>query len=196
MVAYTFDKLLAQGVKAGQIPARTQQAREWFRETAKRTTVSPNRLMKEDQNKLTTSPAIGHMYSFFYDPKHKKTLPYYDRFPLIFKIKNVPGGFIGMNLHYLHPKQRAQLMDALYELTNNTKYDASTKLNLSYNLLNSASKFELFKPTIKMYLNNHVRSRFLHIESVEWDMALFLAPARFEKAKAQTVWKDSRQMVG
>ena len=196
MVAYTFDRLLAQGVKAGQIPARTREARDWFRDMAKRTTVSPTRLMKEDQSKLTNKLPIGHMGCFFYDPKHKETLPYYDRFPLIFKIKDVPGGFLGMNLHYLPPRLRAQLMDALYDLTNNTKYDASTKLNLSYSILNKASKFSMFKPTIKMYLNNHVRSRFLHIESVEWDMALFLAPARFEKKRAQTVWAESRKMVG
>ena len=44
---------------------------------------------------------LGRMYMFYYDPKHKKTLKTYDRFPLIFPIKKESDGFIGMNFHYL-----------------------------------------------------------------------------------------------
>jgi hypothetical protein len=33
-MAYVFDKLLAQGIRSGQIPARTKKARQWFRDTA------------------------------------------------------------------------------------------------------------------------------------------------------------------
>jgi hypothetical protein len=195
MVAYNFDSMLAQGVRAGQIPARTQAAREWFRDTAAKSTISPNALMKEDKSRLTTRATIGQMYAFFYDPKHKKTLPYYDRFPLIFKVNNVENGFTGINLHYLPPPLRAKLMDSLYELTTNTLYNDNTKLKLSYDLLNSASKFRYFKPTLKRYLNDHVKSRFLKIASVEWDMALFLPTERFEKATKSSVWKESRSII-
>ena len=100
-----------------------------------------------------------------------------------------------MNLHYLPPTLRARLMDALYDLSSNNRYDESTRLKLSYDILNSAAKFKFFKPTIKMYLNKHVRSRFLLIDSVEWDMALFLPTERFEKAGKSTVWADSRRMI-
>ena len=93
------------------------------------------------------------MYTFFYDPKTKKDLPYYDRFPLIFKIKNVSGGFLGINMHYLPPQLRARLMDALYPLVTNRKYDETTRLRLTYDVLNSAAKYRFFKPTIKKYLN-------------------------------------------
>jgi len=144
---------------------------------------------------LTTRPAMGKMYAFFYDPKHKKTLPYYDRFPLIFKIENVPNGFMGINLHYLPPPLRAKLMDALYNLTTNNRYDETTKLRMSYEILNSASKYRYFKPTLKMYLNAHVKSRFLEVSSVEWDMALFLPTERFVKANKSAVWKDSRAAI-
>jgi len=33
-VATIFDTIITQGVRSGQIPARTQGARDWFRETA------------------------------------------------------------------------------------------------------------------------------------------------------------------
>lgn len=105
------------------------------------------------------------------------------------------GGFYGINLHYLPPQLRAKLMDGLYDLTNNTRYDESTKLKLTYDLLNSASKFRYFKPTFKHYLNQHVRSKFIEINSTEWDTALFLPTERFEKAKKTKVWADSRKMI-
>jgi hypothetical protein len=195
MVAYNFDQMLVKGVRAGQIPARTQAARTWFRDIASKSTITPNALMREDRSRLTTRPAMGKMYAFFYDPKHKKTLPYYDRFPLIFKIENVPNGFMGINLHYLPPPLRAKLMDALYNLTTNNRYDETTKLRMSYEILNSASKYRYFKPTLKMYLNAHVKSRFLEVSSVEWDMALFLPTERFVKANKSAVWKDSRAAI-
>ena len=138
---------------------------------------------------------IGRMYHFMYAQKHAKTLPYYDKFPLIFMVAPAPGGFHGINLHYLPPKLRAMLMDSLYDITNNTKYDESTKLKLSYDVLNSASKYRFFKPTFKHYLSSQVRSKFIEINSTEWDTALFLPTERFEKAKKTKVWSDSRKMI-
>jgi hypothetical protein len=46
-----------------------------------------------------------------------------------------------------------------------------------------------------MYLNEHVKSRFIKIESAEWDIALFLPTERFQKSSKQTVWKDSRAEI-
>jgi hypothetical protein len=85
-------------------------------------------------------------------------------------------------------------MDALYDLTTNSKYDDSTKLKLSYNILKGVSKY--YKPTFKMYLNKHVRGQiFSRLDSADWDTALFLTTrARFRKV-IPTVWKDSRAEI-
>jgi hypothetical protein len=195
-MATLFDDILLRGVRQGQIPARTQDARDWFREKARQNRSNaryPANLMAEGQKVGT--PVIGNMYHFFYDPKHKKTLPYYDRFPLIFMVGPAEKGFYGINLHYLPPKLRAALMDNLYDITSNKRYDESTKLRISYDILKGASKYRFFKPTFKHYLNAHVKSQFLKIDSVEWDIALFLDTARFEKASRQKVWADSRKMI-
>jgi hypothetical protein len=138
---------------------------------------------------------LGKMYMFFYDPKHKKTLKTYDTFPLIFPISRLSDGFVGMNFHYLGLKERAVLMDALYELTNNNKFDDKTKLRLTFEMLNKSAKYKYFKPTVHRYLSAHVRSRFLEIASAEWDTALFLPVERFEKQGKRTVWADSRKSV-
>jgi hypothetical protein len=192
MVAYIFDTILAKGIRAGQVPARTQTARDWFREAASSTRATPTKLMSSEKTRMTSRTRLGSMYMFFYDPKHKKTLPYYDRFPLVFPFKTTSDGFYGINLHYLPLQLRAKLMDGLYDLARNDKFDESTRLQLSYDLLNGASKYKYFKPCIHQYLAGHVRSRFLAVSSAEWDIALFLPLERFEKSSKTAVWKDSR----
>lgn len=196
-MAAIFDDILAAGVRKGQIPARTQAARDWFREKARQqrsAAVYPDNIIKTS-DKRKSQVLIGRMYHFKYEPKGAKDLPYYDRFPLIFMVGVAPGGFHGINLHYLPPQLRARLMDALYDITNNTKYDESTKLKVTYDVLNSASRFRFFKPTFKHYLNSQVRSKFIEINSTEWDTALFLPTERFMKAKKTKVWSDSRKRI-
>ena len=195
MVAYVFDDLLTKGVRAGQIPARTAAARNWFRREAQQTAVAPSRIMKENRAKMVSRIEVGEMYLFNYDPKFKKELPYYDTFPLIFPFETVDGGFLGMNMHYLPLTLRARLMDALYNLVTDKRYDENTKLRLSYNVLKSTSRFRAFKPTIKKYLRSQVKSRFMKIDSVEWDMALFLPLQKFQKATAEKVYRDSRNAI-
>ena len=194
-MAIVFDDLLAKGVRAGEVPARTDGARDWYRDRARRTRISPQTLIKSDRDRLTSKVLIGKMYHFFYDPKHKKTLPYYDRFPLIFPFKKVRGGFLGINLHYLQLRLRAKLMDELYTLSRDNRYDENTRLRLSYNVLNGAAKYKYFKPCVKHYLTPHVKSRFLEVYAAEWDIALFLPTERFVGAGKGKVHADSRKMI-
>ena len=194
-MAIVFDDLLAKGVRAGEIPARTDSARDWYRNRARTTRVTPDRLIRSDRERLTSRVMIGRMYHFFYDPKHKKTLPYYDRFPLIFPFKRVRGGFLGINLHYLPLRLRAKLMDELYTLSRDNRYDENTRLRISYNILNGAAKYKYFKPCVKHYLTPHVKSRFLEVYAAEWDIALFLPTERFVGANKRAVQSDSRKMI-
>jgi len=183
-------------------PAQVQSASQsWLREQLQNfgSANNPQTLLRtssdQKQNRLVTKLSVGRMYLFNYDPKTKEELPYYDRFPLIFPFRKVDDGFYGINLHYLPHVLRARLMDSLYTLVNNTNNDDSTKLRLSYQILNSSSQFKYFKPCVKHYLNSHVRSRFLWVPAEHWKTALFLPLERFEKANKATVWKQSRRSV-
>ena len=183
MVAYIYQKLLDEGVRSGQTPAKTRGARNWFRNLARQTTgVQPNTILKTAPKvQLTRVPQVGFMYHFFYDPKHKETLPYYDRFPLIFPFKRgftrqraiEEGSFLGINLHYLPPQLRARLMDGLYTISTDKTFDENTRIRLSYEILNKASKFRFFKPCVKRYLVNRVRSRFVKINADQWIQLYF-----------------------
>jgi hypothetical protein len=196
MAARLFDEILAKGIRAGQMPARSSTAREWFRDKASSLgKVSETRILRDDTDRLKNRVAIGRMYFFMYDAKHKATLPYYDKFPLIFMVGPAKNGFFGVNTHYLPLKLRAQLMDGLYDITNNNRYDESTKLRLSYSLLKSTENLSLFKPCFKHYLSSQVRSRFVLIEPSEWDIALWLQTEQFVGASKTKVWADSRKII-
>jgi len=85
-------------------------------------------------------------------------------------------------------------MGHLYSLLEDEP-DGEKRIALSYSILKSASKYKLFKPCIKTYLYTHVRSRYLFIDPKEWDAALLLPTAQFEKASEIRVWEDSIKMV-
>ena len=55
---------------------------DWYRKEVKKMT-TPGARALINQGKATLRPKFGIMNLFAYDPKHKNTLPYYDRFPLI-----------------------------------------------------------------------------------------------------------------
>ena len=194
-----FDNILIQGARQGIIPARTVAARDWYRSAAGKlmSNISPSVFEKRtDEARKVSSMEFGYMYAFKYDPKTKNDLPYYDTFPLIFPVRMDSDGFLGINFHYLPPVLRAKLMDALYSTLTNKQYDDSTKVRISYSILQGASKYRYFKPTLKKYLRTHVRSQFLEIQVKEWDIALFLPTESFRKADTGRVWEESRKKLG
>ena len=133
-----------KGYKAGDV-----MVRDWFRTKAMDLTtrdVKPTKILKSTaaaSNAVDDVP-IGKMLFFNYDPKHKDTLPYYDRFPLIFPIELYDDGFLGINMHYLPPLFRARLMDALYETINNQRYNKTSKLKINYNIKNLAKELNIW----------------------------------------------------
>ena len=193
-MANIFDKLELEAFKAGITP-RTQQSRDWFRRKAQNLRLNRNELMKQEPIELSNRQIVGSMYMFFYDPKLKDKLPYYDSFPLVVVIGPAEGGFLGLNLHYIAPTLRAKLLDSLMDVTNNDKYDDTTKFSVSYRMLKSAAKYNWFKQCVKHYLNSNVRSRFARVPSTEWEIAAFLPTADFQKASKSQVYSDSRRMI-
>jgi hypothetical protein len=86
-------------------------------------------------------------------------------------------------------------MDALYAAASTQELDETTRLKISYNILQQASKYRFFNPCIKRYLISHVKSRFFYIEPTEWEMALFLPIDRFVGANKTRVYRDSRDRI-
>ena len=188
------DKLKT-AIKTSTAGAKARAAGNWFKEKVKQATasarmgaVTPTQLLKKQP--IDDSAALGKMYFYKYDPKWAKKLPYWDMYPLVFPFEKAKGGFYGINLHYIPPRDRAFLMDQLNQFASNTKYDKTTRLNLTYNTL---KRYGRAVPCVKRYLGDHVVSSTVRIDADEWEIAIFLPVERFQKESKSTVWKDSRR---
>lgn len=177
----------------GKVPGK-EDSREWFRKEAQRVVyVNNDKLLKDPRAVTELEP--GKMYLFAYDPKWKDKLPYYDTYPLVFPFRVQSDRVHALNLHYLPPALRAQLMDALYTLVDKRFSNENKKLRLSYEVLKAAAKFKAFKPCVKTYLKTHFMSKFLLIPYDQWDVATMLPLARFKKAAQKKVHEDSERAV-
>lgn len=210
MSAITFEEMLKDIKRQGVTLTKSEASMKWLqgygqqlaggktRDKKSKGLVTAGELMAAEKGNLSTKFKLGRMYMFFYDPKFKETLPYYDRFPCIFPLNAKDGvhgvkGFLGLNLHYLPPDLRAKMMDELWKVENNARLTKNKKLVLTYGLLQGLSNY--WKPCLKHYLNPHVRSRFLEVPYEAWELALTLPLAQFEKKSSVAVWQESRKMI-
>jgi hypothetical protein len=193
-VSKIFQKLELEAFRAGITP-RTRESREWFRKRAQDLRrINRRELMREEPLRTRNKQIIGSMQMFFYDPKTKDTLPYYDKFPLAIIVGPAEKGFYGLNLHYLPPTLRAKFLDALMEISDQN-IDETSKFKARYRILTSSSKLRYFKPCFKHYLTTHVKSQFAEVPAPEWEIAAFLPTASWSKASANEVYKDSRKAI-
>ena len=142
--------------------------------------ISAARLMRD--NKLKKAPSFNKLHFFRYDPKLKAILPYYDTFPLVMPIQSAPGGFLGINFHYLPIPLRMKLLETLDKRGFRGNY---SKLK----------NIREVKPTIKHYLKRQFVSGFLELEEDDYAPAIFMPVAQFKKASASQVWRDSRRNI-
>lgn len=191
-MAYLIDRIKESLEKEGFKSTHSRRALTWLR--AKIQNLNPTKqALYADKSRLKNNAIIGKMYFYFYDPKTKDKLKYYDTFPLVLPIEEYADGFLGLNLHYIHPKQRIILLDRLSDFATNKKYDKTTKLRLSYELLSNLSKSYEHNPCIKRYLYSHIKSRFLEISADEWDIAALLPVENFVGATKNKVFTESRK---
>ena len=149
---------------------------DWYKKQVQSMT-TPGARGLINQGKATVAPKYGMMNLFGYDPKFKETLPYYDRFPLIFPLEPAKGGFYGINFHYLQPGARVNFLRQLSRFASDKNYDKKTR----YNIGELSGRY--YKKTIKHYLYSQVRSSFLNITADEMAIAIFLPVARFQKGQ-------------
>ena len=154
---------------------------EWYRDKIKEFG-KPGAMDLIRDGKRNNKPFYGRLNMFFYDPKLKKKLPYYDSFPLVLPIENYSDGFLGLNFHYLPIPLRMRLLDKMLD----------SDLQTSYNAIKGV---KLVRPTIHRYLAGYTKSQFRKIEEDELVIATLLPVHNFKKSSAKAVWADSRKMI-
>jgi hypothetical protein len=175
-----------------------QKSQAWFNQQVlllAKKRITPNQVIRSQAVKTQNNIVPGKLYMFFYDPKTKATLPYYDRFPLVFPFSFHDDGFTGLNLHYLPHKLRFALIDRLLMFKNNDKFDETTRIRYSWATIDGMSKFAMAKPCVKRYLSNHLRSPLHTVSANDWSTAMMLPVERFVGASTAQVWADSRKKI-
>ncbi len=191
-MASLFDTLQAGAQRAG-VTYRTRRSQLWFQKNIKKLNMpTRQKLLKDTALDPVSKEIAGNMYMYFYDPKTKDELPYYDRFPLTIMVQPEKGGFSGLNLHYLSPGVRARFLDELMATAPKNINDM-TRLRLRYKLLAGTRKFKEFKPCWKRYLGSNIRSRLVRVPMTDWEIAIFLPTQQFVKRKDNYVWNQSRK---
>ena len=172
------------------------KARIASKENKQRRTKRRDKLLG-DEAKAVSDAKSGMMYLFSYDAKHKDTLPYWDFHPVIFPLEIKGNTMLGLNMHYLPPRLRAILMDAILDLPR-YKTDKQ-RAQMSYDIVRAFSASDLVKPTIHKYLSNHIVSQTIEIPREEWVWVAFLPLADFRteskngNSSLSRVYADSKR---
>ena len=117
-----------------------------------RENLTPQKVISGNTDQVTTTVLPGYLYMYLYDPKLKETLPYYDRFPLVFPIERYKDGFLGLNLHYLGVNERIAILNKLKQFASAKNLTEKSRLRLSYELLVRTKNVAALSPCIKRYL--------------------------------------------
>lgn len=186
------DKI-AQDLNASGLKKRTPKARHWIRNEIGKLSIPRAAIVKDPMG--TTNPFMGNMFFFAYDAKTKDDLPYWDKFPLVLILDLYADGFLGLNFHYLPLNQRIILLDRLYDLATDDKFDEGTRLTATYKLLKGVARYKAFEPCLKRYLSHHLQSRVIPIPADKWEIAIFLPVEQFQKNSARHVWAQSVEQI-
>jgi hypothetical protein len=187
--------ILAEQKKTEGLRTMSKDSVTWLREKIdeiKKTSNIASTISRETFRQ-TNQFRLGMLYCFYYDPKTKADMPYWDKFPMVLVLERYNDGFLGLNLHYLPVKYRVAFLTKLMKFAQLTPDNDIKRMRISYDILQATKRYAEFRPCIKRYLHNHVRSKLLTIQPNEWDVAIMLPLHQFKGAKAQTVWKDSVQ---
>jgi len=184
-MASVFDTIK---VKAGD----SDRSATWYRSQVNKIASGTTAGQLFRQGKLNGRPSVGRLNLFGYNPKFRKTLPYYDIFPLVLPLEPIKGGFMGMNFHYLPPLLRFRLLERMQVTATDQRFDSRTKFDVTYD---DVKNIKIVKPTIKKYLYSYVQTGFLRINADEAAVAIYLPVQRFKKASEAQVYSDSRRFI-
>ena len=187
--------LIANQKSTAQIQAMSKESYKWLLakiQDLRNPSAIPKTIAGE-KFRQTRRLFKGGLYHFYYDPKGD--LPYYDRFPLIILLEKYNDGFLGLSLHYLPIKYRVAFLDKLMDYATLDDENNPSRLRITYDILTATKRFKEFRPCIKRYLFNHVKSQVLAILPHEWEVAVFLPTQMFKGAKPQQVWQESVEEI-
>jgi len=198
-VQESFLSRVSDAVRSGTVGKEVKRSAKWFQDKIKglkgevRNRFSSTNAAKfYREAEVRTTPQIlhrrvqlGELFCYYYLPKYRKTLPYFDMFPMIMLLKAEKETFLGINFHYLRPKWRAILLDKV-----------SAKIGGGLPKWSKLRQIRQIAPTIKRYRFDHIMRKVIPIEEDEQEIAILLPTERFKKAGKAQVWSASERKFG
>ena len=190
---------VSDAIKTGTVGQEVRRSAQWFQDKIKGlkgevknrfSSTNAAKFYREAETKVNPNVLkrrveLGDLFCYYYNPKYKTTLPYYDMFPMIMLISAEKDTFLGINFHYLRPKWRAVLLDRV-----------TAKLGNGLPRWSKLRQIRQIAPTIKRYRFDHIMRRVVPIEENEQEIAIFLPTERFKKSAKAKVWADSERKFG
>lgn len=134
----------------------------------------------------------GFMYLFGYQAKHADKLPYWDKFPMVLPFSIDEKGFLGFNIHYLPYRTRSILLQRILEFATNERMDYTTRIKISWKLVQGFAKLEALQYCVKRYLWTHVRTNFRQIPPEDWGVVALLPIQQFVGvSNPAKVWSET-----
>jgi len=197
-VQESFLSKVSDAVRSGTVGKEVKRSAQWFQDKIKG-------LKGEVKNRFSSTNAakfyresekindavfkrrvsLGDLFCYYYNPKYRKTLPYYDMFPMIMLLSAEKETFLGINFHYLRPKWRAILLDRV-----------TAKIGGGLPKWSKLRQIKQIAPTIKRYRYDHIMRKVIPIEEDEQEIAIFLPTERFKKSGKAKVWSESERKFG
>ena len=166
--------------------ADVQRSSKWFSDKA-RSMRSVNRMAIMRTPGATNQIKPGGLYFFFYDPKCKDTLPFWDTFPMVFPLSATSETFYGLNMHYLPYDVRFRVFEELLKI-HGTSLDDNKKMKMKWEVISGISKLGPLSNCIKQYRFDHVQSPFVEVPKEEWATAMMMPVHNFVGASASKIW--------
>ena len=198
-VQESFLSKVSDAIKTGTVGQEVRRSAQWFQDKIKGlkgglrnqfSSTNAAKFYREAETKVNPTvlkrrAELGDLFCYYYNPKYRATLPYYDMFPMIMLLSAEKDTFLGINFHYLRPKWRAVLLDRV-----------SAKLGSGLPRWSKLRQIRQIAPTIKRYRFDHIMRRVVPIEENEQEIAIFLPTERFKKSAKAKVWADSERKFG
>ena len=172
------------------------KAKKWYRDNIH--TLTHNNMRRDllsNSKNYATELQVGSMYMYIYSPETHERLPYWDVFPLTIILDYDNIGFLGLNIHYLPIKMRETLVNNMLDFVNNNKYDKTTRMDVTYKLLKSFSRYKYMKPCVKKYYYRNIKSGIIEVPPIEWAYSLYLPVEGFRGLTKEGVWLESERKI-
>lgn len=197
---------LNDALKERSMSTIRRRSHQWFEENYISRTKEPP---EEKRGKLLE---VGKMYTYNYDPKHKDILAFYDYMPMMLCIGHIKtaGGKLnamGINMSYIPPKVRPQVLDKIVKTFKSQMFDFNEKQVLSqkfsvmkkvpldYGVCKKILKDSGFEFAVRSYIYTRMKTEPRVITASEW-WKMMVFPSQFiEEMNIRAIYAEYKKSL-